>query len=510
MRADDKHASSEARHTRHFDITIPTRETTLDTFSFQTLPKPDMRLLFLPRPPQRSLKRGRPSADIDGEHSCVQKKKRRLRLFLITSRLSPQFSHPATNIVNRGSSKIAVWAKQKSLGRNLLRKAAILNRIRRGAVRAREVESGHGRLLVEQEREQEELKMARLEFHHGVVDTYSLPIKLQTSPVPPITGIRNGNHIMITGSPTRSPHPSKSPSPTPSSPPNGLNEMDVSEYRSPNEAYAYSPPRAQIPRKDYIPLPPSPLGLSNYDAFDVDDDIPNPYSHLDEEEETFTAPFYGDDEEDSIPFSPSAITSATSPNIPIIADQTLPHPSDRDFNNNLGPNDPVFGDYDQIDDGAEPVWPSALAPSTTKPTLGSTSPDFQALFATAPPKRNDSFAVLSSARPKLLFRNTFSTPTPPSTSPNFHPSSHHSIPPTSSNLPAPSTTSPSVSPNFSAIDDDSPFPYYANVAAQTQRRHSMPSQLRPEYFDMEPEDGDGQMEMERKRQRDFMFMRFGG
>ncbi|KAF2705988.1 hypothetical protein K504DRAFT_363133, partial [Pleomassaria siparia CBS 279.74] len=91
-----------------------------------------MTLSFLPPPsPPRSRKRGRAVADIDGEHSCLHKKKRRLRLFLITSRLSPQYSHPASNIVDRGSSKIAVWAKQKSADRYLLRKAAILNRIRR-------------------------------------------------------------------------------------------------------------------------------------------------------------------------------------------------------------------------------------------------------------------------------------------------------------------------------------------------------------------------------------------
>jgi hypothetical protein len=86
-----------------------------------------------PRPPPRGRKRSRAIADVDSERSCIQKKKQRLRLFFITSPLSPQFSYPATNIVDRGGSKIAVWAKQKALGRNLLRKAAILNYIRRRA-----------------------------------------------------------------------------------------------------------------------------------------------------------------------------------------------------------------------------------------------------------------------------------------------------------------------------------------------------------------------------------------
>ncbi|KAF2126530.1 hypothetical protein P153DRAFT_265271, partial [Dothidotthia symphoricarpi CBS 119687] len=223
-----------------------------------------MGLTFLPRSPPGSLKRGRAAADIDGEHSNLQKKKRRLRLFLITSRLSPQFSHPATNIVDRGSSKIAVWAKQKSLGRNLLRKAAILNRVRRGAVSAKEAQQGRGRVLVEQEREQEQLRLAKLTFKYGSVDTYTHP---------------------VAGS---------------------------SGYCSPNEAYSYSMPRAQIPKRDYLPLGPSPLGLSNYDAFDMDEDIPDPYSHLDDdndEEDGYTSsfPFDTSDDDDECPFSPAAL-----------------------------------------------------------------------------------------------------------------------------------------------------------------------------------------------------------
>jgi len=58
------------------------------------------------------------------------KKKRRLRLNLITSRLSQPFSAPATNIVDRGISKIAIWAKGRRLDKDVLRKAAIMNRLR--------------------------------------------------------------------------------------------------------------------------------------------------------------------------------------------------------------------------------------------------------------------------------------------------------------------------------------------------------------------------------------------
>ncbi|KAL1966797.1 hypothetical protein VTN77DRAFT_3762 [Rasamsonia byssochlamydoides] len=77
------------------------------------------------------MKRRRLSSDIDGERSQAAKKKRRLRLLLITSRLSPPFSIPATYIVSRGTSKIAVWARQKVLGRGSLHKAAIMNRVQR-------------------------------------------------------------------------------------------------------------------------------------------------------------------------------------------------------------------------------------------------------------------------------------------------------------------------------------------------------------------------------------------
>ncbi|KAF2439064.1 hypothetical protein P171DRAFT_343709, partial [Karstenula rhodostoma CBS 690.94] len=142
-------------------------------------------LSFLPgSPPSPLCKRRRATADVDGEHSCLHKKKRRLRLFLITSRLSPQFSHPATNIVDRGSSKIAVWAKQRALGRNILRKAAILNCIRRQSIRALETAGGLGRVFVEQEKEQEQLQLARLTLLYGSHDSATHPIRKEDIGMP--------------------------------------------------------------------------------------------------------------------------------------------------------------------------------------------------------------------------------------------------------------------------------------------------------------------------------------
>ncbi|KAI9887271.1 MAG: hypothetical protein M1823_000942 [Watsoniomyces obsoletus] len=84
--------------------------------------------------PCNQLKRRRSLADVDGEWSNGARKKTRLRRFLITSRLSQPFSAPPTHIVDRGSSKIAVWAKQRTLGRSWLRKAAIMNHVRRRAL----------------------------------------------------------------------------------------------------------------------------------------------------------------------------------------------------------------------------------------------------------------------------------------------------------------------------------------------------------------------------------------
>jgi len=78
----------------------------------------------------RPFKRRRPLWDVDGGTS-EGKKKRRLLRFLITSPLSRPFSLPATNICDRGRSKLAAWTKGRSLDKSLLRKAAIMNRVKR-------------------------------------------------------------------------------------------------------------------------------------------------------------------------------------------------------------------------------------------------------------------------------------------------------------------------------------------------------------------------------------------
>ncbi|KAF2734112.1 hypothetical protein EJ04DRAFT_402175, partial [Polyplosphaeria fusca] len=331
------------------------------------LPPLAMKLSFPPRPSHpRTGKRSRAVTDVDGELSSPHKKKRRLRLFLITSRLSPEYSSPATNIVDRGSSKIAVWAKQKALGRNLLRKAAILNNTRRRSVRAKEHSDGSRRVLFEQDREQKQLEMAKLELMYGSHDTHTRPVVGRRTSVPPTTAVLVGDHFEFAEDEA---HYRPSPNMTP--PPSTTDEEEAGTpvFRSPNDAYSYSPPRAQVPRRTHIPLPPSPLGLSNYDAFDLEDDIPDPYSHLDDEEEDQSAA-QDEDMRDADPRTLSANTSDPfSSTLSTVAagtgndeaQKTPPQLIYSDFSV-LDPEEPVFGDYDQVDEGADAIWPTIMAP----------------------------------------------------------------------------------------------------------------------------------------------------
>lgn len=378
---------------------IPLLDLAQPTITFRKLPLPEMGLTFLPSQSllPDSRKRGRATADIDGEHSCLQKKKRRLRLFLITSRLSPQFSHPATNIVDRGSSKIAVWAKQKAMGRNLLRKAAILNRIRRQAVSARGAVP-RGRLLVEQEKEQRQLEMARLTFNYGSIDTYTHPVHLQPPSIPPSTAIRTGT---VSGSPTRSlstsPLTSRSPSPT--SPAHTLLPTDnPPDPRSPNTAYALSPPRIHSTRS-YEPHLPSPLGLSNYDAFDAEPSLTNdtstadPYAHLDEDDEEDRFSYLWDEQDDEeggrhdSPFSPSVLTNSSSTTAQTRMSQRLKTPPPPLVQTELSVADAILGTLDDADADADAdsTWPSPfLCPTSTTTTAGASKAPTKASHGARP------------------------------------------------------------------------------------------------------------------------------
>lgn len=167
------------------------KESSKDTFAFKFSASPSLKFSFdrpisTTVPSNRPFKRRRALSDVDGEGN-EGRKKRRLRLHLITSRLSRPFSQPASNIVNRGINKIPVWgAKNRALSKNLLRKAAIMNRVRRRMDAARDF------IRMEQEKTRERLSLREIVF--------------------------------------------------------------------------------QKPRCLEAPLPPSPLGLSNYDALDLEDE----------------------------------------------------------------------------------------------------------------------------------------------------------------------------------------------------------------------------------------------
>ncbi|QSS55285.1 hypothetical protein I7I53_03127 [Histoplasma capsulatum var. duboisii H88] len=190
-----------------------------------------------PTPDEVHSKRPRPLADVDGEGSGgQQKKKRRLRLVLVTSRLSSPFSSPPTHIVARGSSKIAIWAKQKALGRSLLRKAAILNRIRKHA-RASCSKDPSQLCIVRQMI----IFFSRSNSFCGTAES-----ALCTNPPAP-----RDSSTWTTGECRRATSPSN------------LRNEHLPPCNSP------SPP--STPRRQYIPLPPSPLYLTNYDIFDNED-----------------------------------------------------------------------------------------------------------------------------------------------------------------------------------------------------------------------------------------------
>ncbi|KAL1646073.1 hypothetical protein SLS58_003493 [Diplodia intermedia] len=121
------------------------------------------------------LKKKRKRTDNDAGTAGPIRKKRRLRLTLITSRLSQPFAVPTTHIADRGRSRIAAWAKQQKKapwGRALLRKAATLNRATRRSVEQR---AGQSPNMIPAELEmllrRKGVEMARLAWLRGSLAT---------------------------------------------------------------------------------------------------------------------------------------------------------------------------------------------------------------------------------------------------------------------------------------------------------------------------------------------------
>ncbi|KAL6721779.1 hypothetical protein ACLMJK_000884 [Lecanora helva] len=97
-----------------------------------------------------SLKRSRSEDETSrDESSGPKRKKRRLRLDLVTSRLSRPYADPATHIIGTKAWRLGPWARQRFAGGKLLRKAAVFNQIvmkrKRESSNRREIREGRSK-----------------------------------------------------------------------------------------------------------------------------------------------------------------------------------------------------------------------------------------------------------------------------------------------------------------------------------------------------------------------------
>ncbi|KAL8841262.1 MAG: hypothetical protein Q9176_003355 [Flavoplaca citrina] len=154
-----------------------------------------------------NLKRVRLQSDVEGEDSIdAQRKKRRLRVDLVTSRLSQPYASPATHIISsRRSQRLGPWARPRFRVRSPLRRAAILNSIRLGKTTAKDIGRKEVNLLT--------------------------PLRTETE----------SDHTEI--------------------------DLVTEGIRTPEEPQ----PKGCLPQ-GYTPSLSSPLGLSNYDALDKEED----------------------------------------------------------------------------------------------------------------------------------------------------------------------------------------------------------------------------------------------
>ncbi|KAL9101373.1 MAG: hypothetical protein Q9163_003354 [Psora crenata] len=104
-------------------VTVPTATEPLTSQS--PLPPPPT-----PPPPHQSHKRARLSENNGpNEDEHLPRKKRRLRLYLITSKLSKPYAVPPTFIPSCPAFRAGIWARHRAMRRDLLRKAAVFNSI---------------------------------------------------------------------------------------------------------------------------------------------------------------------------------------------------------------------------------------------------------------------------------------------------------------------------------------------------------------------------------------------
>lgn len=162
------------------------------TFTFTFVLTPSSKYTFTsklsPPPPRPApFKRRRPLWDVDGSPHPT-KKKRRLRLGLVTSRLSRPFSSPASNIADRGVARVgsASWPVPRRPEKNELRKAAIMNRVRQrlSVLKAAQVKQSPP-ASVPQKRTHSQLvsALALRDVVAPMARTYEVPSQLPPSPL---------------------------------------------------------------------------------------------------------------------------------------------------------------------------------------------------------------------------------------------------------------------------------------------------------------------------------------
>ncbi|KAL8736548.1 MAG: hypothetical protein Q9181_002376 [Wetmoreana brouardii] len=201
---------------------------------------------------QSILKRLRPATDVDGEDSVdAQRKKRRLRVDLVTSRLSQPYATPATHIISRKALRLGPWAKPIYRVRSL-RRAAILNAFRARMTTTKRLGSKEVNLLTN-------LK-PQYESEHTEVDLITEGIRTPRDPCPQ----------------ARPPQQYQPPSPSPLAPSNydafdeeedAFNEDDTEDSDGGDSVYSNFNQLDDVETEDYDSLTP-------FSGVEADEDRP--------------------------------------------------------------------------------------------------------------------------------------------------------------------------------------------------------------------------------------------
>ena len=236
--------------------------------------------------------------------------------------------------------------------------------------------------MLQGEKEKRQLEIARAAFVDAAHEMHTRPVLQRPPPFPPTAVVREGRYFALSGCAGTgasaypvSRYPGIGANPNSSASANASANTSTNAGTAtatgsvsrpwsgdpPPYSYPFPPPPpalpsaappVRLPRRSYLPLPPSPLGISNYDALDLEDEIHSPY---DDDDDLSSS----DAEMLDSPCSTSASYSSTVETSSDAA-RTPPFPVQyySDFNV-LEPEEAVVGDYDGVDgpEGVEPVWP---------------------------------------------------------------------------------------------------------------------------------------------------------